>query len=94
VARAVADGEADGDGLGAPDPTVGEGWALRLGLGLGDAAPGERLDLGRLVRVGAGLLWRACGWSCRAGLGVGDAVAAGASTPPGLSAAGTGRTST
>jgi hypothetical protein len=91
VARAVADGEADEDGLGAPDPTVGEGWALRLGLGLGDAAPGERLDL---VRVGAGLLWRACGWSCRAGLGVGDAVAAGASTPPGFSAAGTGRTST
>jgi hypothetical protein len=62
VARAVVDGEGDGDGLGPVDPTVGEGWALRVGLGLGDAAPGEWLALGRLVRVGAGLLCRACGW--------------------------------
>jgi hypothetical protein len=94
VARTVADGEADGDGLGPVDPTVGDGWALSVGLGLGDAAPGEWLALGRLVRVGAGLLCLACGWSCRAGLGVGDEVTTGASAPPGLSAAGMGRTST
>jgi hypothetical protein len=93
VPRAVADGEADGDGLGAVDPTVGDGWALRVGLGLGDTAPGEWLALGSRVRLGAGLLWRACGWSCAAGLGVCDEVAAGVSAAPEPVTDETGRTS-
>ena len=53
------DGDAEGDGLGPGEPSVGEG--LALGVGLGDAVPGDRLALGRLVRSGAGVVRWACG---------------------------------
>jgi hypothetical protein len=54
---------------------VGEGVAL----GLGDAAPGDRLALGRSVRVGVGV---ACGWwvragGCGVGLGEDDVLVSG-----------------
>ena len=53
---------------------MGEGVAL--GLGLGDAGPGDRLAFGRLVGVGVAV---ACGWwvrpgACGVGLGEDDVL--------------------
>jgi hypothetical protein len=74
--------------VGGVDPSVGEG----LGLGVGEAPRGDGLDLGGLVRVGAGLV--RCG--CGVGLAVGDG-AEGAegdvSDPPDPVTEDTGRTS-
>jgi hypothetical protein len=57
---------------------VGDG--LALGLGLGDAVPGDRLALGRPVRSGAGVVWWACGrsgWAVRGVAGADEVLGAG-----------------
>jgi hypothetical protein len=87
----VPDGDAEGDGLGGADPTVGE--ALGLGFGLGDTACGDRLGLGRPVRLGAGLVRCGCGWMGWTWPGVGDVAAAGTSAAPGAFTVDAGRTS-
>ena len=63
---------------------MGEGRALRLEVGLGDAAPGDRLAFGRLVGVGV-----ACGrpvrtGACGVGLGEDDVLVPGDCPAAGL----------
>jgi hypothetical protein len=59
---------------------VGDGLALRLGLG--DAVPGDRLAL---VRSGAGVGWWACGrgWAALGVAGEDDGLVTGESTAVG-----------
>jgi hypothetical protein len=89
------DGDAEGDVLGAGEPTVGEG--LALGLALGEAVPGDRLALGRLVRSGAGVVRCGCGRCGGAVVGGADVavpVTGESPAPPVPVDAVTGRTST
>jgi hypothetical protein len=77
--------------VGGADPTFGEG--LALGLGLGEAAPGDGLGVGRPVRLGTGLVRRGCGWTLGLGLATTPGVGGGVSVPPGTVTEDTGRTS-